>query len=245
MLGVALFCAVAATAQPMNTVPQNIRAANTLDNLSGASGLSISDNFFGIPLEPGRVRGSAYLHPEWKRTTFLLYDAEKMVEGFPARYEIDQDQFEIKTSGSVKVLSGKKVRSFVWIDTLAHTPHYFVNGRDFKNPENVPLSGFFEVLIEGPLTLVSKTKATMIKPSYNHAFDMGNRDARIVKKDNFFYLKDGVVGELPSSRKKLLPLFGAHASGVNSFIKVNALRLDDAAHLRAIFEHYNTLLVTN
>ena len=115
----ALFCSISAIAQPNSPVPKNLRAANTLDNLFDANGLGISDNLYVIPLEPGRIVGNAYLTPDWKRTTFMLYDADKMIEGYPSRYEIDQDQFEIKAASGIKVLSGKRVRSFVWVDSLS------------------------------------------------------------------------------------------------------------------------------
>src|SRR5688572_17600946 len=137
----AVFCTVEAFAQPNSTVPKNIRAANTLDNLFDANGLATFDNLYGIPLEPGRVIGNSYLNPDWNRTTFLLYDADKMIEGYSSRYEIDQDQFEIKVAGGIKLLNGKRVKSFVWLDSLTRAPHYFVNAKDFKNGDNSSLGG--------------------------------------------------------------------------------------------------------
>lgn len=241
----AALCAWSAFAQPSNTVPKNIRAANTLENLADAEGLTSFDNLYGIPLEPGAVVGDAYLNPEWKRTTFMLYDADKMVEGFPTRYEIDLDQFEIKSSTGIKVLSGKRVKSFVWIDSLSNAPHYFINGRDFRGDDGNTLSGFYEVLSEGSLTLLARTDVVVRQPTYNDKFDVGQRDTRILKKLSFYYLQDGVLRELPSSRKKMMSLFGDHSVAVDDFIRVNRLSLNEAAHLRAIFDHYNARLVTN
>lgn len=235
---------VSAAAQPSNTVPKNIRASNTLNNLTDPGGLT-AKNLYGIPLEPGRVIGNSYLTPDWKLTTLLLYDGGKMIEGYPARYEIENDQFEIKTTSGVKVLNGKKVNSFVWVDSLTQFPHYFVNGKDLTNKDGVALSGFFEVLAEGPLSLLSKTKITVKDPTYNTQLDMGNRDTRLIKKDILYYLDNHVVRELPSSRKKLLPIFGEHASGVEGFIKVNKLSLNEPGHMRAVFENYNGRITTN
>lgn len=245
ILGVALLCVLSATAQPSNTVPKNIRATNTLDNLGDLNGLAKFDNLYGIPMEPGTITGTAYLEADWKRTTFLLYDAEKMIEGFHARYEIDHDQFEIRTSAGVKVLNGKNVKSFVWIDSLTGAPHYFVNGKDFPGEESVSLAGFFEVLSEGACTLLSKTEVAVRNPSYNEKFDMGRRDTRIVRKTSYYYFGNGLVRELPSGRKKLLPVFGGQAPAVGDFIKVNDLSTDEAGHLKAIFDHYNKLVITN
>ena len=239
ILGLALLCVSGVAAQPVSTVPKNIRASNTLDNLVAADGLTTFDNLYGIPLEAGEVRGNTYLASGWRRTTFLLYDIEKMVEGYPSRYEIASDQFEIRVAGTVKVLSGKKVKSFVWVDSLTDTPHYFINGGDLRNDDGVPLPGFFEVLSEGTMSLLARTEAVVLKPNYHQALNMGTRDTRILKKQKFFYSRDGVIRELPSSRKKLLPLFGDHSPAVAGFIRVNTLSLDNADHLKAIFEFHN------
>jgi hypothetical protein len=240
----ALLGTFSAAAQLSNTVPKNIRASNTLNNLSDPGGLA-AKNLYGIPLEPGRVIGNTYLSTDWKMTTLLLYDGGKMIEAYPARYEIESDQFEIKTSSGVKVLNGTKVNSFVWVDSLTQFPHYFVNGKDLSNEDGIALSGFFEVLTEGSLSLLSKIKITVKDPTYNAQLDMGNRDTRLNKKTILYYFDRHVVRELPPSKKRLLPIFGEHASEVEDFIKVNKLSLNEAAHLRAIFENYNARIVTN
>jgi hypothetical protein len=245
VLALVLWSVQWAFAQPNSAIPKNLRASNTLDNLFDANGLTTSDNLYGIPLESGRVVGNAYLNADWKRTTFVLYASDKMIEGYPSRYEIDQDQFEIKAADAVKVLNGKRVRSFVWVDSLSRIPHYFVNGKDFKNEENTTLSGFFEVLAEGPYTLLEKSEVQVIEPTYKVQLDMGNRDQRIIKKRALFYAEKGIVKRLPSSRKKLLPLFGTHASEIEKFIKVNSLDLDNAMHLKVLFEHYHALIAAN
>ena len=232
-------------AQPVATVPKNIRAANTLENLFDASGLTTSDNLYGIPLEPGGVKGTSYLNPGWSRTTLLLYDAEKMIEGYPARYEIDQDRFEIKSANGVKVLNGRRVKSFVWIDSVTQTPHYFVNAKDFKSDDKTDLSGFFHVLTEGNMTLLSKTSVMVKDPTYNDKFDMGDRDTRIIKKTKYYYLAQNTLREVSSSRKKFFPIFGQHAGDIEQFVKVNKLSLNDAGHLTTIFLRYNGLSVSN
>jgi hypothetical protein len=234
-----------ALAQPNSAVPKNIRAANTLDNLFDANGLASFDNLYGIPLEPGKVVGNSYLNADWKRTTFMLYDTDKMIEGYHARYEIEQDQFEIKAAGGIKVLSGRKVKSFVWVDSLSKSPHYFVNGKDLRGEGQTQPTGFYEVLTEGGLTLLAKTDIVVKEPTYNEKLDMGQRDTRIVKKTAFFYIDNNVMKELPSSRKKLLPLFGQHEAAIEEFIKLNKLSLNQSGHLRAVFEHYNAMTVTN
>lgn len=245
ILGALVLSALNAAAQPANAIPKNIRATSTLDNLFDINGLSKFDNLSGIPMEPGNVVGNGYLEAGWNRATLLLYDVEKMVENIPVRYEIEVDQFEIRLSSGVKVLSGKKVKSFVWVDSLTRSPHYFVNGNDFKDKENIPMTGFFEVLTEGRMPLLAKTELVVKNPTYNDKFDMGNRNTRIVKKVDYYYVQNGVAAEVPSGKKKFLLLFGDHAPSVEKFINTNTLTLSDGAHLRAIFEHYAAISATS
>lgn len=240
-----LLGALTAGAQPGSAVPKNIRAANTLDNLFDANGVSTTDNFYGIPLEPGEVRGNAYLHPGWRRTTFMLYEAEKMIEGYDARYAIDHDQFEIRTTRGVKVLDGAKVKSFVWMDSATHAPHFFMNARDLKLEDGAHLSGFVQVLVEGEFTLLSKTRVLVKDPTYNEKFDMGQRDIRILKKTEYYYLHEDVIRAIPLSQKKFFSIFGQHADDIANFVKVNRLSVDEAGHLTSIFLRYNSLTVTN
>jgi hypothetical protein len=168
-----------------------------------------------------------------------------MLEGYSSRYEIDQDQFEIKVAGGIKLLNGKRVKSFVWLDSLTRSPHYFVNAKDFKSEDNSVVKGFFEVLTEGELTLLSKTDIVVKKPNYNERLDIGTRDARILKKTKFFFTDKGKIKELATNRKKLLPVFGEHATAMDEFIRKNSLSLNEPAHLKAIFENYNAKVITN
>ncbi len=223
-------------AQPNAVVPTNIRASNTLDKLS--DGISVSESLWGIPLEPGRVLGTTYLTEGWNRATILLYD-DRMIEGYLTRYEIDLDQIEIRLAAEIKVLDGKLVRSFVWTDEMNFSPHYFVNARDYRLEGQPSMTGFFEVLSEGPVTLLSKTDIAVRKPSYNVALDMGVRDTRLVQRTDLYYLKEDLVRELPSSKKKLMAVFGENADDAEAFIKSNKLSLNDESNLKVLFDHIN------
>jgi hypothetical protein len=207
--------------------------------------LTTRGHLYGIAMEPGGVVGNSYLNEHWNRTALLLYDNEKLVEGYSARYEISNDHFEIQTAGGLKILNGKKVRSFVWVDSTTHAPHYFVNAQDLRDENDVPLPGFFEVLSEGERTLLSRTHVLVKDPTYNEKFDMGNRDTRIIKKTGYFFAEKNVVREVPSSRKKFLSIFGARAEEIGAFIRDNRLSHNDEMHLKLIFERYNAPPVAN
>jgi hypothetical protein len=223
-------------------VPANVRATNTLDKLNDLDGINTGDILYGIPLPEGKTIGDTYLDMHWRKSSILLYDNEKLIEGFPVRYDIMTDELEIKSTKGIKVLKGSKIKSFVWIDSLSKTPDYFVNAKDFKDSDGVPFSGFFQVLADGSLPLFKKTLIDIKKADYNIQFNVGSSDDKILKKSEFYALKENQVVELPTSRKKLIPLFADKAEQMEQFIKENNLSSTKEEQLKIIFQHYHSLL---
>src|SRR4030095_7773501 len=152
------------------------------------------------------------------------------------------DEVEVKTKKGIRVMKGTKIKSFAWVDSVTRAPDYFVNAKDFKDKSNVPYSGFFLVLTEGSLPLFKKTEIDIKKADYNIQFNVGSQDDKILKKSEFYTLKDKVVVELPSSRKKIVALFGDKSEAMEVFIKENDLLITKEDPLKIIFDHYNSLL---
>ena len=223
-------------------VPPNIRAINTIERLNDYDGMTNGDLMYGIPLPEGKVIGDSYLDTHWKKSTILLYEKDKLIEGFPLRYDIFLDELEINARNGIKVLKGNKVKSFVWFDSLTTTPSYFVNGKDYKNEDNVSLTGFFQVLSDGSSPLLKKTNIAIRRADYNVALNVGSPDDKILKKEDFYMLKGSNVIEIPSSKKKMLTLFGDKAEVLEKYIKDNALSTTKEDNLKLIFQHYNSLV---
>jgi len=155
---------------------------------------------YGIPLPEGKTVGDTYLDTHWRNSSILLYEGEKLFEGFPIRYDIMADEVEVKSKKGIKVLKGIRIKSFVWVDSVTKAPDYFVNAKDFKDESNVPYRGFFQVLTEGSLPLFKKTEIDIKKADYNIQFNVGNPDDKILKKSEFYTLRDKQVIELPCIR---------------------------------------------
>ena len=197
---------------------------------------------YGIPLPEGKIIGDTYLDIHWNNASILLYESEKLIEGFPIRYDIMANEVEVKTKKGIRILQGIKIKSFVWVDSVTKAPDYFVNAKDFKDESNVPYSGFFQVLSEGSLPLFKKTEIDIKKADYNIQFNVGSQDDKILKKNEFYTLKDNQVVELPSSKKKIVALFGDKSEAMEVFIKENDLSITKGDQLKIIFEHYNSLV---
>jgi hypothetical protein len=226
-------------------VPPNIRATNTLERLNDLDGLGMGDLLYGIPLPEGKVVGDTYLDTSWRVSSILLYEKDKMIEGYPTRYDIYRDEMEIKAKNGIKVLKGNKIKSFVWIDSLTRKPVFFVNAQDYKNKNDVPFTGFFEVLTEGDIPLFKRTYIDIKKADYNIQFNVGSQDDKILKKREYYALKDKDIIEIPTSKKKLLPFFEDKAEELEKFMKDNDLSASKEEDLKLLFQRYNELVKNN
>lgn len=239
---VLVLCVISVASSAQTVVPSNIRASNTIEKLTDFRGLETGEMLFGIPLPEGKVIGDTYLDTNWKTGSIMLYDKEKMIERYPIRYDIYTNELDIKTGQQVKVIAGNKIKSFSWIDSSYAEPVYFINARDFKNEAGTQLSGFFQVLVDGPLPLLCKTDIVIRKADYNVQMNVGSKDDKILKKEKYYYLKDGKAREVPAGKKKMLALFGEHAITIEKYIKDSRSSSRESELLLA-FDQYRKLVV--
>ncbi|NJM26816.1 MAG: hypothetical protein HC859_16450 [Bacteroidia bacterium] len=228
-----------ATAQSAGGLQNNMQLQRTVERLAG--GLSPGEIDYGIPLPPGRTLGDTYLGKGWRKGSITLLDGDKLIEGYFVRYNIELNEFEIRTPSKVRALDGKKVKNFIWLDSVSQAPSYFVAARDYKDVEGGVFDGFLEVISDGPLPLLVKHEVFLRKSDYNVALQVGTRDAIVEKRATIFYAVDGVLYEVPRSKKKMIQLMAAHEEAIAKFIKINQVDFGDEDHLAALFDHYNKL----
>jgi hypothetical protein len=219
-------------------VPTQVRATNTIDALSDRGGLSRNDLLYGIPPTPGRIIGDTYLDDKWNRASILLFDSEKMIEGFPVKYDIKMDLIEVVAKNGIKIIDGKKVKSMVWLDSITNVPSYFINARAYTL-EGAALNGFLQVVADGQLPLLKRTLITEKQPDYVPGLDVGSRDKKILKKESYYYSNKDQLTKI-GSKKNLLTAFGDAAQDVESYIKINKLNLNKEEGLVKTFEYYNS-----
>jgi hypothetical protein len=237
---VSSFASIAVNGQS-SAIPTNIRSSYTLESLSDATKLSQNEVLYGVAAPPGKVIGDTYLGTNWRKSAIQLYKDERVIQGYSVRYDIYTDALDVKTDKGIKVLEGKRIRSFSWLDSSRLDPVYFVNARDYKL-DNTPLTGFFEVLADGAVPLFKRTNLRVKKADYNVSFDVGSRDDKILKEVTYFVGEGKSVVELSPAKKKVLSIFGSKSDEMEKYIDENNLSAKKEADLVKIFQHYNTSL---
>lgn len=236
------FIAIGVHAQQASPAGQNsyLHNYNIIERLGSGQLVSQGGIIPGIAAPPPEVVGDVYLYPNYRITTFQLYNNDKLVEGFAARFDIRSNEFDLITKQGIRTLRGDLVKSIVWIDSTSQQPQVMVNGREFVNESNVPHSGFFQILAEGNMMLLKKTEITVKDPDFHPALNVGSRDIRISKKQFLFYTKGNRAVPWPG-RKEGMKVFETKVEQVKEFIKVNGLDINKEGHLRALIDFYNSL----
>jgi len=206
----------------------------------GSGSLANQTSLPSIPAPAAGVKGDVYLFPEYRLTTFQLYDNNKLAEGHKARFDIKNNEFDLRTQQGIRVLSGDRVRGLVWVDSLTRKAQYMVNGKDFMSAGQVPFTGFFQILADGKITLLRRTEVIVKNPDFHPALNVGSRDYRIIKKHQTYYAI-GREARPWGGKKQALSIFEEKESEVREFIKVNRLDLSKEEHVLLLFEHVNRL----
>ncbi|TNF40414.1 MAG: carboxypeptidase-like regulatory domain-containing protein [Cytophagales bacterium] len=219
---------------------KTIRSANVSRLLVERPNFIGGNMFYGIPPEPKEVVGNFYLDTKWNLASILLYRDQQVLEGFRVRYNINSNMFEMMEpeNNLVSVMPGLRIQNIVWMDSSYKVPRYFVNGMDFKE-DGVPISGFFEVLVEGKLPLMRRTMAVFKESNYNTALMVGNRNDEIIKRNVYYYLMGKDLYEVPKKRKDLFQIFGDKAEEMEKFVEENSLNLKEKSTIFQLFTHYN------
>lgn len=220
---------------------KTIRSANVSRLLVERPNFIGGNMFYGIPPEPKKVLGNFYLDTQWNLASILLYRDQQVLEGFRVRYQINSNQFELMEpeSNLVSTMPGLRVQNIVWMDSSYKVPRYFVNGMDFRD-EGVPISGFFEVLVEGELPLMRRTLAVFKESNYNTALMVGNRDDQIIKRNVYYYLKGKDLFPVPKKRKEIFKIFGDKAAEMEAFAEQNSIDFKEKSSIFQMFTYYNS-----
>ncbi|NVJ86165.1 MAG: carboxypeptidase-like regulatory domain-containing protein [Algoriphagus sp.] len=221
---------------------KTIRSDNIIRLINERPNFIGGNMVYGIAPEPKKLEGHNYLDSKWNRASILMYRDQQVLESFRVRYNIVSNMFELMEpeNNLVSVMPGLRIQNIVWIDSTYQVPRYFVNGMDFLD-EGVPISGFFEVLVDGELPLMRRTLAVLKESNYNQALMVGERNDQIVKRNTYYYLKGKNVIEIPRKRKKFFELFGEKASEMEAFATENSFSVKDPSAIFQLFTHYNSM----
>ena len=229
------------SAQSSSAISKTIKANTVLTRLSTNPGALNTGEMIAWPQSstPAEVIGDTYWDAHWGNTTVLMYENEKLVEGYLTRLDIQKSELEFKFDKQIKVLPGNMIKNVVWIDSVTKFPRYLVNAQDYT-VENVPLVGFLEVLSDGSTTLFKRIQLEILKPNYSPAHDVGRKDYKIIKRESFYFNVNSELYKI-KSKKSVQQLFTGKEKEMEAFLKQEDINFNKERDLVKLFTHLKGL----
>ncbi len=227
------------TAHSQNISLREVQEQNFARRLqqSGAIG---ANQMAQLPMPPGERVNEVYMSNSWQKSIVSLYGSEEQIVGMPVKYELKTNTLEFNVSGEVKVMDVRRVKNLVLLDSV-EKGHLYVNGKEYTC--EAEMRTLLEVLASGKMSLYREPTYTIAKPNYNVAMNVGEKDEKIYRAENYYYAPgDGKkLTLLPTKKKAFAAVFSDKTEEVKKFMDDKNIKLSRREDLAKVFEFYNSL----
>lgn len=192
-------------------------------------GGSVTHNTGGVVTS---ITGSPYLNEYFLKGRIELSDGE-VLEGVQIRYNVHEDIMEIDNDGEILGINKPdKIRKVMFNDrTYIYNP--YLTGKDVEK------NGYFEVLIEGPMTLYCKRTNKLEMKALNSNFGKSGMGASYFDMQKYFFVQTQNEEVFPLTKKKLLEYAGSSKSEIKKYIKKRKIRFSEERDLIGLIKFYN------
>lgn len=161
------------------------------------------------------------------------------------KYNFDKELIQVESDKKIYTFSGKKVFYFqIFDETVDSYREFYVLPFALINKYETPI--FFEVLVEGRLTLLCREKVmdkTVQDPNYVNSYGSAMSYSRRVLVYSYYFLDEsGTITKYNLKKKDLLKALAKRADKIDEYMRVNHLRADKRYDLSRIIAFYNGIL---
>lgn len=173
---------------------------------------------------------------------YLVTSKEDTIRGL-LKYDMDTDIVQVLISqDQLKTFTSKKILYFEIYDKTVKNYRQFY-ALPFQVRVDYKTQSLFEVLYEGPLTLLVKEKIIMVSDPYNQAYFSGPSLSREKLSYSYFFINQkGEMTEYTSGKRAdLMAILKKNPNKVREYIKKNKLKTDKMRDIVRITAFYNSL----
>jgi hypothetical protein len=181
------------------------------------------------------IEGSPYYHDEFIKGD-IYYDVNWRYPEVPLRFNIFNDEMEIKPEGQEKIYAIDPEKRVQKITIREDT--FFVADYELKR-KVVP--GFFKELVHGKVDLLAKPHVNFKEKEVAKGFVEPSPDRFIRMPDQYYVRKNGEMAEKLPSLKKLIELMGDHQNELEKYTKENNISVGNLDELIQFISYYNSL----
>jgi hypothetical protein len=157
------------------------------------------------------------------------------------KYDMQQDivQYTLKDQ-TVDAFSARKVLFFEIFDkTVNKYRQFYALPYTAVQPSNYKTLVFFELLENGPMTLLTREAIEYRTSSYGF---YGGTYTRQILVNKFFFLDEkGEISEFTGNKNDLLNMFGKKSDEVEKYMRENRLKIDEKYDFARIVAYYNSI----
>jgi hypothetical protein len=155
------------------------------------------------------------------------------------KYDLQTDLLQIQESSRNESFTARKVLFFEIFDQTVKQYRQFYS-LPYATSGQYKAPVFFELLVEGKITLLSR-EAVEYKTSSSPYYFYGNYTRRVLVYKYFLLQENGEIKEVNDKKSDWLQLMGNKGDEVQSYARVNRLDFTDKNELSKIITYYNSL----
>lgn len=210
--------------------------------MRGSNALALSKKILliGILLIPLWGHGQEFPFQVWHKGKIVLMNNDTL-NGL-VKYNMEGNVVQFDNKQQIMAFSSQKVLYYEIADNIFKTFRYFYSLPYYVQP-NYKTPILFEVLYEGPLTLLAReyTVEETI-PQYGYYYRQNYATRTRLAFDYFFLDQKGNINKYSLKRNDLLAIMKQKDDEVKKFMKKNNLKYDRREDLVRAVAYYNSLL---
>ena len=198
---------------------------------------------FVLLLAPFLGRSQEFPFQVWHNGKVVLMNGDTL-RGL-VKYNMDGDVVQLDNRKKVNAFSSQKILYFEISDQIFESFRYFYSLPYHVQP-NYKTPILFEVLYEGPLTLLAReytVEETL--PQYNYYYRNSFSTYTRLAFDYYFLDQKGEIVKYSLKKNDLLDIMKKKEEEVKKYMKKNNLRYDRREDLARVTAYYNSLLKEN
>lgn len=170
---------------------------------------------------------------------YLVSSEQDTIRG-QIKYDMETNIVQLIRNNVVKTYSSHNLFYFEIYDQIQNNYRQFYS-IPYNVEYNYKIPIIFEVVYEGPLSLLAREAIVQQTVNSGYGYSMGSFVQTILKQTFFFLDKKGNIKQFSGKKADLLMIMRDKSSKVKDFIKKNHLRVDDLKDLIRITAYYNAL----
>nr|WKN39874.1 hypothetical protein K4G66_14355 [Tunicatimonas sp. TK19036] len=169
----------------------------------------------------------------------ITLENNEVLEG-EISYDLKFDAIQIKKGGIVRTYTAQNINSFEMFDPIKYRHRKYVS-IDHAMGEGYKRKTFFEVLADGKLTVLRKSKYVR-RPRVTEDFRAPHIYLNVVCRHTYYIYKEGEFMEVDDFQGQVLPLMRSHQREIADYVQRCDLKLREIHEQMRVVNLYNQLV---